>query len=238
MTDVESSTESLEPVDLGLALLSFASGSMDALAFFNLGEVFPSAMTGNTALLGLALGQGHLMAASRPFTAFAAFLAGAALASAGIEFWLRALPTARAAWRLLALEACLLAVFALAWRSIDGPIAGLALYALIVAAAAAMGIQSVAAQLIGRPGITTVVFTSTLSSIATMATRAFLRPPYSLPLATARQIGMFLIYGVGAGICGFFAAERASIAALPFVAVIGAAAVLWAAAWWKGSETS
>ena len=31
--------------DVGLALLGFASGSMDALAFFNLGEVFPS-MTG------------------------------------------------------------------------------------------------------------------------------------------------------------------------------------------------
>jgi hypothetical protein len=47
-------------------MLGFASGSMDALAFFNLGEVFPSAMTGNTALLGLALGQGDVIAASRP----------------------------------------------------------------------------------------------------------------------------------------------------------------------------
>ena len=56
-------------------------------------------------------------------------------------------------------------------------------------------------------------------------------------MTTARQIGMFLIYGVGAGICGFFAAERASIAVLPFLAVVGAAAVLWAAAWWKESET-
>ena len=230
MTDAQSSTERLESVDLGLALLSFASGSMDALAFFNLGEVFPSAMTGNTALLGLALGQGHLMAASRPFTAFAGFLAGAAVASAGTELWLRELPTSRAAWRLLALEACLLAVFALAWRSIDGPIEGFALYALIVAASSAMGIQSVAAQLVGRRGITTVVFTSTLTSIVSMATRAFLRPQHDLPLATARQIGMFLIYGVGAGICGLFAAERASIAVLPFVAVVGAAAVLWGAA--------
>jgi uncharacterized membrane protein YoaK (UPF0700 family) len=52
-----------------LALLGFASGSMDALAFFNLGEVFPSATTGNTALLGLALGQGDVIAASRPFIA-------------------------------------------------------------------------------------------------------------------------------------------------------------------------
>ncbi|HTO78693.1 MAG TPA: YoaK family protein [Methylocystis sp.] len=238
MTDVESSTERLERVDVGLALLSFASGSMDALAFFNLGEVFPSAMTGNTALLGLTLGQGHLMAASRPFTAFAAFLVGGAVASAGVELWLREHPTSAAAWRLLALEAFFLAVFALAWRSIDGPIEGFALYALIVAASSAMGIQSVAAHLVGRRGITTVVFTSTLTSIVSIATRALLRPPHSLPLVTARQIGMFLIYGVGAGVCGFFAAQQASIAVVPFLAVVAAAAVLWTAAGRRGSETT
>jgi uncharacterized membrane protein YoaK (UPF0700 family) len=100
-----------------------------------------------------------------------------------------------------------------------------------------MGIQSVAAQLVGQRGMTTVVFTSTLTSIVTMATRAFLRPPHSLPFATARQIGMFLIYGVGAGICGFFAEQPASLAVLPFLAVVGAAAVLWAAARWRGGES-
>ena len=50
MADVDSPKKRVEPGDFGLALLSFASGSMDALAFFNLGQVFPSAMTGNTAL--------------------------------------------------------------------------------------------------------------------------------------------------------------------------------------------
>ena len=72
MADVDSRKERVDSGDVGLALLGFASGSMDALAFFNLGEVFPSAMTGNTALLGLALGQGHVIAASRPFVAFEA----------------------------------------------------------------------------------------------------------------------------------------------------------------------
>ena len=74
--------EQVDSSDVGLALLGFASGIMDALAFFNLGEVFPSAMTGNTALLGLALGQGHVVAASRPFVAFVGFLTGAAAAAA------------------------------------------------------------------------------------------------------------------------------------------------------------
>jgi uncharacterized membrane protein YoaK (UPF0700 family) len=223
MADVDSPKEHVDSGDVGLALLGFASGSMDALAFFNLGEVFPSAMTGNTALLGLALGQGHLIAASRPFVAFAGFLAGAAVASASVDLWLHKLPVPRAVFWLLALEACLLATFALAWQFIDQPIAGVGLYGLIVVASSGMGIQSVAARLVGRSGITTVVFTSTLTSIVTSATEALLRPPHRLPFTTKRQIGMFLIYGVGACICGLLASHGATIAFLPFVAVIGAA---------------
>jgi uncharacterized membrane protein YoaK (UPF0700 family) len=228
MADVHSPKERVDLVDVGLALLGFASGSMDALAFFNLGEVFPSAMTGNTALLGLALGQGHVIAASRPFVAFAGFLAGATAAAVSVELWLRELPAPRAVCWLLALEACLLGAFALAWQFIDEPIAGVELYGLIVVASSGMGIQSVAARLVGRSGITTVVFTSTLTSIVTSATEAMLLPPRRLPFATKRQIGMFLIYGVGAAICGLLTSHGASIALLPFVAVVGAG-FLWRA---------
>ncbi|ARN80981.1 YoaK family protein [Methylocystis bryophila] len=229
MTDFDSSQERPELADAGLALLSFASGSMDALAFFNLGEVFPSAMTGNTALLGLALGGGHLMQASRPFTAFAGFVAGAALASACVTLWLSKLATPRAVWLLLAFEACLLAGFALAWQFIDRPLAGAGLYGLIIAASSAMGIQSVAARLVGRFGISTVVFTSTLTSIVTTATEAMLQPPHTLLHATKQQIAMFLTYGLGAGLCGALFSYPAWIAVLPFACVVGAAGFHWAA---------
>ncbi|MFY9657084.1 MAG: YoaK family protein [Methylocystis sp.] len=235
-TPVDPPEERLELVDVALALLSFAAGAMDALAFFSLGEVFPSAMTGNTALLGLAIGQGHLTRASRPFVAFVGFLAGGALASASLETRLRAFAQPQAVWRLLALEACLLAIFALAWALIDRPIADVAVYPLIVAASAAMGIQSVAARLLGRPGITTVVFTSTLTSIVATTTQALLRPPRRLPLAASRQIGMFLIYGLGAGICGLLASQATWTAAMPLSAVLGAAALLWLAAASKPSR--
>jgi uncharacterized membrane protein YoaK (UPF0700 family) len=47
MEDVNLLEERADFADVGLALLGFASGSMDALAIFNLGQVFPSAMTGN-----------------------------------------------------------------------------------------------------------------------------------------------------------------------------------------------
>ena len=46
-----------EWADLGLAMLAVGAGSMDVFGFFALGGALPSAMTGNTALLGLALGQ-------------------------------------------------------------------------------------------------------------------------------------------------------------------------------------
>ena len=230
MADARPVEEHIDSGDFGLALLGFASGSMDALAFLNLRQVFPSAMTGNTALLGLALGQGNLVAASRPFVAFAGFLTAASAAAAGVDLWLDGCPVSRTVRWLLAVEACLLAMFALAWQFVDPPISGVGLYGLIVLASSAMGIQSFAARLVDRPGITTVVFTSTLTAIATAVTAALARRPHRLPFATKRQIGMFLIYGAGAIVAGLLASEGAVIAVLPFAAVIAAAAFHWRAA--------
>ena len=116
MADARPVEERIDNSDFGLALLGFASGSMDALAFLNLRQVFPSAMTGNTALLGLALGQGNLVAASRPLVAFAGFLTAASAAAAGVDLWLDGCPVSRAVRWLLAVEACLLAMFAVAWQ--------------------------------------------------------------------------------------------------------------------------
>ena len=157
---------------------------------------------GNTALLGLALGQGNLVAASRPLVAFAGFLTAASAAAAGVDLWLDGCPVSRADRWLLAVEACLLAMFAVAWQFSDRPISGVGLYGLIVLASSAMGIQSLAARLVDRPGITTVVFTSTLTAIATAVTAALLRRPHRLTFATKRQIGMFLIFGARAIVAG------------------------------------
>jgi uncharacterized membrane protein YoaK (UPF0700 family) len=237
VTNADAVQEHIDDRDLGLALLGFASGSMDALAFLHLRQVFPSAMTGNTALFGLALGQGHLIAASRPFIAFAGFLIGAAAAAAAVDLRFDGCPVSRAVRWLLALEACLLAMFAVVWQFTDRPIAGVGLYGLIVLASSAMGIQSRAARLVDRPGITTVVFTSTLTAIATAATAALLRQPHRLPYATKRQIGMFLIYGLGAIVGGLLSSAGVLIAFLPFVSVVGAAALQWREAQWDGSRT-
>ena len=119
-------------------MLAIGAGSMDAFGLFALGGALPSAMTGNTALLGLALGQGHPAAAAPPFAAGTGFVLGAALASALLHLGLAKLPARRTVAWLLAVEACLLAGFLLAWQFGDRPAAGLSLYVLILLGAAGM----------------------------------------------------------------------------------------------------
>jgi uncharacterized membrane protein YoaK (UPF0700 family) len=217
--------ERLDGPDLGLAMLAIGAGSMDAFGLFALGGALPSAMTGNTALLGLALGQGHPTAAASPFAAGIGFVLGAALASALLHLQLAKLPSRRAVAWLLAVEVCLLAGFLLAWQVANRPAAGLSLYVLILLGAAGMGIQSVAARQDSRPGVTTVVFTSTLTAVVIAVTGTILGSPHRLGFAAKRQIFMFLAYGVGA-LTGGFLTWR-TIDAIPFVPLVAALAALW-----------
>jgi ABC-type hemin transport system ATPase subunit len=78
ITGLEPDRVGLDTNDVALSFLSFASGSTDVLSFVGLTGVLTSAMTGNTAILGLALGQAQLPTASRTFDALAAFLCGVA----------------------------------------------------------------------------------------------------------------------------------------------------------------
>jgi len=217
--------EHLDGPDIGLALLAMGSGSMDALGFFALGGALPSAMTGNTALLGLALGQGHPAAAAPPFAAGLGFVLGAALAAAMLHLGLNKLPVRRGVAWLLAAEFCLLAGLLVAWQFTDRSAGGLPLYALIVLGAAGMGVQSVAARQDNRPGVTTVVFTSTLTSIVIALTGTILRSPHRLGFAAKRQMFMFLAYGIGAVTGGFLTWH--AIGAIPFLPPAATLLGLW-----------
>ena len=197
-TDKPLQPEHLDRVDLGLALLAIGAGSMDALGFFALGGALPSAMTGNTALLGLALGQGHFAAAAPPLAAGIGFVLGAALATALLQLCLARLSVHRAAGWLLAVEAVLLAGFLLLWLLGGRPASGAGLYVLILLGAGGMGVQSVVARQDDRPGITTVVFTSTLTAIVIALTKALLAKPHRLGFAAKRQLFVYLGYALGA----------------------------------------
>lgn len=205
-----------------ILLLSLASGGMDALSFLALG-VFTSAMTGNAALFGLALGQSRMSNASRSALAFAGFAAGVALASA--------MPS-RPRLVLFA-EAALLGAFAALWPqrvpAIYAPIAlsQAFLPELILLAGVAMGMQSRTARRLNAPGVNTVVFTSTLTEIVGALTDAALgRAPRRIRPQTWRQIGAFVSYVAGAGCLGALAVADFKLAAIPALACVLLAATL------------
>ena len=123
---------------------------------------------------------------------------GAALARALLQLCLARLPAHRAAGWLLALEAALLAGFLLLWLLGGRPASGPGLYVLILLGAGGMGVQSVVARQDDRPGITTVVFTSTLTAIVIALTKALLARPHRLGFAAKRQLFVYLGYALGA----------------------------------------
>jgi uncharacterized membrane protein YoaK (UPF0700 family) len=200
-----------------LLLLAFASATTDILAYLAL-SAFTSAMTGNTALLGVALGQGRAAATSSALAALLAFIVGVVVATLlGHLRWPGALRAA------LGLEVLCLALFVLVWiGSGHGPAAS---YKLIVLSALGMGAQIVAARRIDLPGIPTVVFTSTLTSICIAATEAVLRKR-PLSADTIRQMAAFVIYLAGAALAGVLGArELGTVIFLPLIAVLAAFAL-------------
>src|SRR5258708_9863403 len=195
---------------IALALLSFAAGSMDAIAFLTLGDVFTSAMTGNTILLGIALGQGRMSAASHSIAAFIGYVAGVAGAALPLR------TPARGIERTLVLEMLFLAAFAGLWTACRGPVRSTSVYGLIVLSAIAMGLQAAVGRVIRIPGIPTTVITSTLTAIITaLAERVLARERPVFTALTRQQIGTFLVYLTSAVVTGF--AVSRGLPGLPFV---------------------
>jgi uncharacterized membrane protein YoaK (UPF0700 family) len=214
---------------LGLALLSFASGATDVLAFMKLGHLFTSAMTGNTALLAIALGQGHVAAAGRSVTALLGFALGVALAT--VVDARRAQPSGPPIdpSRLLLLELLFLVSCTALWNASPEPIEGGVLYVVVLLSALSMGIQAVAARTVNVSGISTIVFTAGLIRIVTAVTGAVAGSVSSSasPPNMASELAAFLAYGCGALMVGVTASRQVWLVLwIPSVAVILALA-LW-----------
>jgi len=140
-----------------LALLTFATGLIDAASVLGLRHVFTANMTGNVVFLGFALVHAGSTTAPDCLLALAAFLVGATLggrlAAKGVSF------TAA-----LMVEVAILAVASvLGWAP-----AGLPRIALIDIAllALAMGIQNASVRRLAVPDMTTTVLTLTLTGLA------------------------------------------------------------------------
>jgi uncharacterized membrane protein YoaK (UPF0700 family) len=225
-----------------LVMLSLAAGCVDAVGFLGLGQIFVANMTGNTVLLGLALGQARAEAALRAVVALAGFVvgvaAGAAIVGPGRE---------RSAWSpavtaALALELVVLVACAAGWFLAGPEPAGGGVYALVGLLALAMGVQSAAVRRLGVPGVATTYITGTLTDL-TEGAISRLRPAVSAAISnhdrserampSARGLmlpaDVWLAYGIGAIIVGIIAVRWPSgvlsvpVAVLALVVVIAAA---------------
>ena len=221
MTDSETVVEN-RCDDIGRGFLAIAAGSSDVIAFLMLGHVFVSAMTGNTALLGIAIGGGDFLQATKPLLALVGFVAGAVLASAIYRPSDDAHRRRTVLRRLMVMEIVCFAAFAIVWQMSDRPDGGGALYALILLSSVAMGVQGIAAKIIKAPGINTIVFTLTVVSIVYAATEILLRRVRdpAVKRSTWRQVAVFGAYALGVLIAGFLEwADVALLIYMPAVAI-------------------
>lgn len=205
-------------IGIGLMLMSLSSGCMDILSYRFLGEVFPSAMTGNVALMGHALGQGDMSGAIRNLSAFGGFVGGLMVGS----FLLRDVPGRRQFVLTLSLQSAVLLAFVLLWGQHEQ--AGWR-YGLIGLAAIAMGMQSAVAHRIGVTGVTTTYFTGTMVNIA-FGLVARNMPDTPVSRRVAWPVLAFVSYLVGAVMAGWTITGRTlpdhpiGLPALPLAATV------------------
>ena len=212
------------PASLSLMWLSLGAGCTDVLSFLKLGDVFTSAMTGNTALLAIAIGRGTFPAASRSLCALVAFALGVALATLVYAPWGTGQNGRRAFRRLLLVELLFLSGCAALWSAGPDPLNTGALYLVIGLSALSMGIQAVGARTVGgSAGITTVVFTTALIRIVMAATAALVRPAAAVasPMGVGAHLGTFGAYVGGAALAAILVSHYfGALIWIPVAAVV------------------
>jgi uncharacterized membrane protein YoaK (UPF0700 family) len=144
-------------------VLTWAAAGVDAISYLGLGHVFTANMTGNTVLLGLAIGQGQELAALRSIVALAGFAIGVAIGTLLLEVKSQCGEWPSSVTSAVLVEGVILGVFTMTWHL--GGHGGLSLYGLIALSAVAMGLQSAAIRHLKVPGIATTYITGTLTSM-------------------------------------------------------------------------
>jgi uncharacterized membrane protein YoaK (UPF0700 family) len=230
--------------DAILTSLSLAAGCVDAVGFLGLGQVFVANMTGNTVLLGLAIGQADGRGVLHAGLALAGFVLGVAVGAAIVERGPERAVWTPAVTAALGLECVILVAFAAGWLLDGSEPSGLAVYFLIVLSALAMGVQSAAVRRLDVADVSTTYITGTLTSLTARTVRrlrsAFFlaaappgldeghptrteSPERGLPLTA----DVWLAYGVGAVVGG--AAEllwQPAALLLPIAAVAAVVALM------------
>jgi uncharacterized membrane protein YoaK (UPF0700 family) len=197
--------------DAMLLLLAWVGGSADAVSYLGLGHVFTANMSGNTILLGIAIGQGQPAAELRAFISLLGFCVGAGIGALLINKW----SNTQEYWpviitKMLAFESMLLAAFACIWYLAYPARSATLANVLIVISALAMGLQSAAILHLSISWVTTTYVSGTWTDLAINVVDALL-PAKSADTAGAStrrkkklalQIAVLTVYALAAAIVG------------------------------------
>jgi uncharacterized membrane protein YoaK (UPF0700 family) len=149
--------------DFLLVALTFAAGSVDAVALLRL-DVFTAVMTGNIVLLGLAVGQGAFRNALRSVVALIAYGVGVVVGARVVGAVAIETHWSPSVTRALALEWVLQAAFLIGWLITGAIPDGASAATLIAFSGVAMGIQAATARALA-PGMSTTYVTGTLTGL-------------------------------------------------------------------------
>ncbi len=205
-----------------LIALVAAGGALDAASYLRL-HAFTANMTGNTVLLGLALGglrAGDIEVAA---VAVAGFAAGASFGALLGRESSDADPWPATLVRPFALEVVLLAAFATAWaappRAIDPRV-------LLALGACAMGAQSAITHDVHRGGASTTYMSGTLARAMEYLIDSL---RFGLRGAAVLNGVAWIVYLIAASLVGTLAAHRGNTGAAAWAVVAIVAVVMFAA---------
>jgi uncharacterized membrane protein YoaK (UPF0700 family) len=152
------------PLPLLLVLLTVVTGLVDAVSYLALGHVFVANMTGNVVFLGFAMAGAEGLSGTASLVALGGFLVGGVV---GGRIGARLAAHRGLNLRTAAATSVSLIVVAVVVAAVAGePVPRGARWGLIVALAAAMGVQNAAARRLAVPDLTTTVLTQTLTGLA------------------------------------------------------------------------
>lgn len=218
-----------------LLLLTCVASTVDVVSYVALGHVFTANMTGNTVLLGLAIGQIERQAITRSTFALVGFIIGACLGGRIAEIQAENRTSLRRFAFALAVEWLALAAVLGSWQLSGGALVdGWRKLSLIGVTAAAMGLQSAAVHALAVPSVATTYITGTLTAFC----MALVRPGRHTEAATAEArtgkrllFGVWLVYAVSAAIAaGLIQVIQGWLLVVPLVLLL----LVIGVAWWHG----
>jgi uncharacterized membrane protein YoaK (UPF0700 family) len=150
-----------------LLVMTGVTGVVDAISYLALGRVFTANMTGNTVLLGFALGGAPGISIPQSLLALACFFIGAVLGGK-MTSHMTADDRPPRVIRAFTVEVALLIAAGTLALGLAAPfeLNPLKLRAIVAATALAMGLRNAVVRKLGVPDLTTTVLTLTITGLA------------------------------------------------------------------------